>query len=659
MKHAVTAFLVLLLVISLPVFGQNSPARVPAAKHVRETVRTASVPINITTPGYDNILTFLIQDFESATFPPVGWTSQGGSGGAWTRSGDASGYGVGAGSAFADFYDISSGVSFSLVSPTFSPTVSGDSVKFDHAYATYTTENDQLQISTSTDGGSTWATLITLAGGVSGPLVTAPPQSAAFVPTAAQWATKRYALPVGCNKIRFTGISAYGNNLYVDNIVVGTPFNNDVGMTSIDAPLMNIHPGTYAPQATVRNFGLTAESFPVTLIISPGGYSSTQNVTSLTPNGTLQLTFANWTPAIGSYTLTVVSQLGTEENRSNDTLSNFCIVSDINRAVLLEFATGTWCQWCPCGDSTADRLLNTYPNMVVLAYHGYTGSTDPWVGFTGNTILGLLGLSAYPTAIFDRQNSPGDFTTWDGYCQSRYGTYGPTPISIAVQSQTYNPTTRQLDMTVGLTSNCSLPGQYKVNCVISEDNIVYDQTGNSTCPGNSSWVHKWVVRNMVNGAAGENVNTGTWNAGQTITKTFSTALNSAWIPANCNVSVFVYKDNIVLGMAEVQNAIVRPVMLTGVTGTPGGVPTGYELSQNYPNPFNPQTNITFSIPKEGFVSLRVFDVTGKVVLTGVSEVLKPGYYNVQVDASTLASGVYFYTLATGGFVQTKKMTVLK
>jgi hypothetical protein len=659
MNHMISTVFLAPCVLVTPALGQDGGASSPKKFLHASDASENSIPVTFVGPGHDNILTFLLQDFEGTTFPPAGWTSQGSGSAIWTRSTAASGYGIGAASAFADFYNIQSG-SFSLITPTFANAVAGDSLKFDHAYATYQSEVDQLQLSTSTDGGSTWVTLVTLTGGVSGPLVTAPPTTNPFVPSAAQWATKRYALPLGTNKIRFTGISAYGNNLYLDNIVIGTPYTNDVGVASIDAPRSNIAPGSYLPKATFKNYGLATQSFPATLTISPGGYTSTQNVTNLAAGATQQVTFANWTPTVGSYTLTAMSQLGADENRTNDTLATFHIVSNVTRAVLLEFATGTWCQWCPCGDSTAERLLRVYPDLVVLAYHGPAGSTsDPWTVYNGNNILSLLSLSAYPTAILDRQNAPGDYTTWTGYCANRYTNYGPTPITIAVQSITYNSTTRQLDVTLGLTSNCDLPFQYKVNYVLTEDNLVYSQTGNSTCPGSTSWVHKWIVRNLVNGATGENVNAGTWGAGQTITKTLSTTLNSGWVAPNCKLSVFVYKDNPALGMAEVQNAITTPVVVTGVNELPGGVPTSYELSQNHPNPFNPSTNIRISVAKEGFVSLKVYDISGREVLTAVNEVLSPGYYNVQVDASTLSSGVYFYKLTTNGFKETKKMTLLK
>ncbi|MBK8554228.1 MAG: T9SS type A sorting domain-containing protein [Ignavibacteria bacterium] len=73
----------------------------------------------------------------------------------------------------------------------------------------------------------------------------------------------------------------------------------------------------------------------------------------------------------------------------------------------------------------------------------------------------------------------------------------------------------------------------------------------------------------------------------------------------------------------------------------------YSLSQNYPNPFNPATNINFSIPKNSFVSLKIFDVLGKEVATLVNENLNPGSYNFDFNASNISSGVYFYRITAG------------
>jgi PKD repeat protein len=89
------------------------------------------------------------------------------------------------------------------------------------------------------------------------------------------------------------------------------------------------------------------------------------------------------------------------------------------------------------------------------------------------------------------------------------------------------------------------------------------------------------------------------------------------------------------------------------------LPTGYKLSQNYPNPFNPSTQISYSIPNSEFVSLKIYDVLGREVTTLVNGVQSASNYSVNFDAGKLSSGIYFYTLKAGNFVETKKMLLLR
>ncbi len=89
------------------------------------------------------------------------------------------------------------------------------------------------------------------------------------------------------------------------------------------------------------------------------------------------------------------------------------------------------------------------------------------------------------------------------------------------------------------------------------------------------------------------------------------------------------------------------------------VPFTYTLSQNYPNPFNPTTQIKYSISKVGNVSLKIYDVLGRVVSDLVNKEQDPGNYSISFDASKLSSGVYFYRLESGSFVSVKKMMLVK
>lgn len=92
---------------------------------------------------------------------------------------------------------------------------------------------------------------------------------------------------------------------------------------------------------------------------------------------------------------------------------------------------------------------------------------------------------------------------------------------------------------------------------------------------------------------------------------------------------------------------------------PNAIPTVYELKQNYPNPFNPSTIISFAIPTQGFVTMKIYDVTGRMIAQLVNETKSPGYYSVDFNATNLASGVYFYRLESNDFVDVRRMMLIK
>ncbi len=99
--------------------------------------------------------------------------------------------------------------------------------------------------------------------------------------------------------------------------------------------------------------------------------------------------------------------------------------------------------------------------------------------------------------------------------------------------------------------------------------------------------------------------------------------------------------------------------VTKVNNRVSGVATEFSLSQNYPNPFNPSTKIQFSVAQAGFVTLKIYDLLGREVATLVHQDLKPSSYSVTWNASNFASGAYFYRLQSGGFVETKKLLLMK
>jgi hypothetical protein len=98
--------------------------------------------------------------------------------------------------------------------------------------------------------------------------------------------------------------------------------------------------------------------------------------------------------------------------------------------------------------------------------------------------------------------------------------------------------------------------------------------------------------------------------------------------------------------------------LTSV-GNANTKPDKYSLSQNYPNPFNPETRINYSIPKAGFVTLKIYDMLGRETATLVNEYKGAGNYITEFNASGLSSGVYYYKITSGDFSDIKKMVVVK
>jgi hypothetical protein len=89
------------------------------------------------------------------------------------------------------------------------------------------------------------------------------------------------------------------------------------------------------------------------------------------------------------------------------------------------------------------------------------------------------------------------------------------------------------------------------------------------------------------------------------------------------------------------------------------IPANYSLAQNYPNPFNPSTTIKYSIPSASLVKIKVFNTIGQEMALLVNQEQSAGIYEVKFDATSLTSGIYFYRIEAGNFIETKKMILIK
>jgi hypothetical protein len=125
-------------------------------------------------------------------------------------------------------------------------------------------------------------------------------------------------------------------------------------------------------------------------------------------------------------------------------------------------------------------------------------------------------------------------------------------------------------------------------------------------------------------------------------------------------NVYVVAQHVVYNPHQITYSIVKYVQTPDfVQSNPFEVPLFYALSQNYPNPFNPTTTISYQLPVNSNVTLKIFDMLGREIATLVNERQQAGQKVVQWDASTFSSGIYFCRLTAGNCIETKKMLLLR
>ncbi|MBU1100756.1 MAG: T9SS type A sorting domain-containing protein [Bacteroidetes bacterium] len=131
--------------------------------------------------------------------------------------------------------------------------------------------------------------------------------------------------------------------------------------------------------------------------------------------------------------------------------------------------------------------------------------------------------------------------------------------------------------------------------------------------------------------------------------------NSAQPGTNYSYRVAAYLGNTVSAFSNESSAMIA------VTSLESGdsLPADFTLEQNYPNPFNPSTRINFTLPFSGHTLLKVYDSLGKEIAILVNESLNRGSYSINFSAEALSSGIYYYSLTSGNFIETRKMLLIK
>jgi hypothetical protein len=323
------------------------------------------------------------------------------------------------------------------------------------------------------------------------------------------------------------------------------------------------------------------------------------------------------------------------------------------RRVLFEQWTSSTCGPCASNNPYLHPwMVQNTDSVVGIAYH--VGWPSP-----GNDPMYLHN----PTESYDRRFYYGvNAVPWlqvDGLYHAclpfsnnecfafyyRYQLAIPTPVVISI---TDTRTADSVRTTVKVTNLSNLPaGTYYLRVMAVEKKIIYPSP-----PGtNGEAQFPQVFRKSVPNSTGIALPT----AAGTYTYNLAYAKNSAWIDEEIYTTAFVQND----ATKEILNAARNGDITTGITQTTSEVPVNYSISQNYPNPFNPATKINFALPKDGPVSLKVYNALGKEVATLVDTRLTAGTYTFNFNGTGLASGIYFYKINSGSFNETKKMILSK
>ena len=328
--------------------------------------------------------------------------------------------------------------------------------------------------------------------------------------------------------------------------------------------------------------------------------------------------------------------------------------SQVTRKVLFEEGTNASCGPCAANNPILEAfLLANQQNVLSIMYHASWPGVDPMYSAnpTQNTerIVNYynMGSSGVPYCNCDgliQDIWPFSNTAFVNAMNTRLAV--TSLIGITIYDQVIEGDSIKSSISLNVVSN--LPsGNYKLRVMAIEKKIVY-----STPPGsNGETIFYTVFRRACPNTDGVVIptNSGTYNY------TYTYKRETAWIDTSLYTVAFVQNDN----NKEVINSSISTYIPSGIGNIGNGIPAEYTLSQNYPNPFNPVTTINYSIPKSGFVSLKVFDILGKEVITLVNGNAPAGNYSVEFHSGNLASGLYFYKMNSGNFSATKKLIITK
>jgi hypothetical protein len=351
--------------------------------------------------------------------------------------------------------------------------------------------------------------------------------------------------------LQFTTISGYSNNLYIDNISAGNQYDVDVAVTSINninadtSYAIGSSSFTLAPEVSVTNLGKTeiTSPFDVVMTVEPGGYSSTQTVSSLTSGQTVTVTFDDLTidPSTG-IDIVVTSQLTGDENPANDVLNQHSLVlPGVQRDnVLLEEWTNSSCGPCAANNPTIDAFVAAnFSTVVPVKYHvWWPGNNDPMYLFNvpeNTERTNYYGVSGVPNVIMGGVTNPVYPYTTPGSLQDAHDIQmsKATPMEVSVTDTHFGSDSIRTDIVLTIHSPL-VYGQYYLRVMAVERWIHY-----ASPPGSNGETDFYdVFRKAYPDITGSplQLTPGTYNF------SFTYPMNAAWVDTMMYSIAFVQDD---------------------------------------------------------------------------------------------------------------------
>jgi hypothetical protein len=465
---------------------------------------------------------------------------------------------------------------------------------------------------------------------------------------------------------------------YVDNVIFD---HQTYTLPNLNAMVASLDMGgfiagqTTNPNVSILNAGQTAlTSFNVNVNYNGQNYS--QNITgvNVASIGSYSVTIPTLTLAAGAMNAVVtISNIngGNDDNAADNTLTQEVnpVVPAAGKIVVGEEATGTWCQWCPRGAVFMDKFQADYAGYWAgIAVH----NADPMTVTDYDAGIGGL-IGGYPSALVDRLGDvdPSQMGT-DFFTRLQ-----TAPMGVITNGATWDPATRELNISVTTNMTQATTGAYTVACVLTEDGVTgtgagYNQAnayagGNNGVMGGfealpspvpaAQMVYDHVARAIAPSFTGQTgvIPTST-SVGSTYTANFTFTLPSTWDETQMHIVGMLMDPQ-----GKIDNA--------GYTTIDGAVQNGYvagveeisgvlleQMLVVAPNPATDFTNITMHIPSKAQVSLKVLDAKGSI-LQGRQYGSLQGDFEVGINTSNFAAGLYLVELEMNGQRIQKKLII--